>query len=146
MSMYSRNIGVWMNMAWDYYEWKRLHQDDLSHLTFGPSLNFCTYHEGEQPRLRQTCTVLSESSLLANKIWNKTKAHIKLLAPQSIFGHACLTITCRLFFHANVVICWLFSKFFFFSKNCFRNTISVVSVLIWVQTVCKCYQQTTKVK
>ena len=58
-------------------------------------------------------------------------------------------------FHVFVVICWLFSKLTF--KKVLSGTLSecqtawiqiranILSVLIWVETVCKGYQQTAKV-
>ena len=60
--------------------------------------------------------------------------------------------TCWEIFHIFIVVCWLFSSKFTFSKNTFRNTIRVsikqfgprsgltLSVLIWVKTACKGYQ------
>ena len=58
-------------------------------------------------------------------------------------------------FNTFVVICWLFSKYFF-QKHlsgtlsecqtvCIQIRTHVLLVLIWEQTVCKGYQQTTKV-
>ena len=64
------------------------------------------------------------------------------------------TLCMLVIFHAFVVLCWLFFSKLTSSKNSFKNTISikqngsnvVMSVLICTQTVCKGYQQTTKVK
>ena len=63
---------------------------------------------------------------------------------------------CLVIFHAFVVVRWLFSKLHF-SKNSFGNTIRlsnilvqdqvvVLAVLIWVENVCKSYQQDAKSK
>ena len=66
----------------------------------------------------------------------------------------CILGNCASFF----VVCWFLPKLFFFSEKSFRNTIRMSNSLdpdqahhfvrsdlglIWVQTVCKSYQQTT---
>ena len=62
---------------------------------------------------------------------------------------ATITIAHWVFFHTFVVICWLFFKINFFKKflpkHCqmvwIQIRTDVLSVLIWVQTVCKVYQR-----
>ena len=62
---------------------------------------------------------------------------------------------CWVIFHDLIVVCWIFSKLTFFKKIsgklsecktvCIQIRTDILSVLIWVQTLCKGYQQTTKV-
>ena len=67
----------------------------------------------------------------------------------SILSQALYDLATKL--HAFVVVCRLFFKIDFLKNNSFRNTVSnriqsrtdILSVLIWVQTVSKGYQQTT---
>ena len=85
---------------------------------------------------------VSDSVALGQDCGPGSKTFAKVIRKQQKFNSACWVI-----FHAYEVVCWLFSNFNF-SKNCFWNTIRVSNffllVMIWVQAVCKSYQQTTK--
>ena len=87
----------------------------------------------------QTVENLIRRSVLLRLIWFCTVCRCPREGRYDLYG---------LTFLALVVVCRLFSKLFF-SKKCTIRVSNgldpVLSVLIWVQTVCKYYQQTTKV-